>query len=160
MHSPVSSLAAKRSWQRLDQVEVQQTEFVQWVLICQGRNSVKFGTSSTAELNVFFSITHVSSEIQVEMIPMDDYILYSFLVLRTWCMGFLLRHLREKNSFAMQMVSKNVEDKKLWIWKQTFSKLLGGKKKGFYLPRVLMGPLPARWLTKRFKTNLAYCRDP
>ena len=115
MHSSMCSLTAKRSWQRLHQAEAQQTRFVQWVLICRDRNSEKLGTRSAAELNVFFSLTHFSWENQIEMIAVDDYMLYSFLVLRTWCIDFFLRHLREKNNFAMQMVSKNAEDTKLQI---------------------------------------------
>ena len=65
-HSPLCSLTAKRSWQRLDQVEAQQTKFFQWVLICQDRNLEKFGTSSAAEINVSFSLTHFSWDNQIE----------------------------------------------------------------------------------------------
>lgn len=75
----------------------------------------KFGTSSAAELNVFFSLTDFSWENQIEAIATDDYMLCSFLGLRTRCIGFFLRHLREKNSSAMQVVSKNAEGKKLQL---------------------------------------------
>lgn len=81
--------------------------------LCAKMGIQKFGTSSAAELNVFFSLTDFSWENQIEVIATDDYMLCSFLGLRTWCIGFFLRHLREKNNSAMQVVSKNAEGKKL-----------------------------------------------
>lgn len=154
----VCSMLTERSWQRLDQVEVQQAKFVQWVLMCQDRNSEKFGSSSAAQLNVFFSFLRFSWENQT-----GKWLLWMI----TCCVGFWFWehaalvsswHLREKNNFTMQMVNKNSEIQNYRYKNWHFPQPLRGIKEAF-ICWVLLGPHLVRWFTKRFQTTLEKCSD-
>lgn len=131
VYIPQCSFTAQRSWWRLDQVEAQLTKFVQWVLVCQDRNSEN--PSSAAELNVFFSLPHFSWENQTE-----KWLLWMI----SCCVGFWVWedaalvsswHLREKNNFVMQMVSKNAEIQNYRYKNGHFLWSGRKKKKGLYL---------------------------